>query len=417
MKIKSLEISNFRGLTYAAADGLGDLVVIAGPNGSGKSCLLDAIRLVKSSYGGYQDNEYSLWMGEFQIESRTQKWELLKLLRRTDTPSTIKLGIEISEREIDYLRNHRLTLTEDAAVRRLWPQMTAADWRRFIQSGRPMEAGVRTRVEAVAKSLTDKLDAELERPIQVASIQLNTNGQVELVDNLALATIWRIYEPERVGVIDYHGPHRNYARESIAGIHLDIQTQEDRQKQHALYNYGQKYANIKSEMAAEFVRALLLEKADVRPSSRARTLHETLEELFRTFFPGKKFAGATPDRNGDLTFPVHVGEAIHDINELSSGEKEILYGYLRLRRSAPRDSIVLLDEPELHLNPRLIQGLPQFYNRRIVQEMNNQMWLVTHSDALLREALATRRGPAASSPARSRGRRSILPQRRYRRFP
>ena len=389
MKIKSLEIRNFRGLAYVAADRLGDLVVIAGPNGSGKSCLLDAIRLVKSSYGGYQDDEYSQWMGEFQIGHRTNKWELLKLLRRTDRSSLIELGIELSDREIEYLRAHQRTLTEDAAVRRIWPHMTTTEWRRFIQSGRPMDVSVRANVDAVAKSLTSRLDAELKKPHQLASIEINTNGQVTLTDNLALATIWRIYEPERVGVIDYHGPHRNYARESIAGIHLNLQTQDERQKQHALYNYGNKYTNIKSEMAAEFVRELLRDRAEVRPNSQARTLQETLKELFRTFFPDKKFAGATTDENGDLIFPVEAGDATHDINELSSGEKEILYGYLRLRKSAPRDSIILLDEPELHLNPRLIQGLPQFYNRRIVREMNNQMWLVTHSDALLREALAT----------------------------
>ena len=68
-----------------------------------------------------------------------------------------------------------------------------------------------------------------------------------------------------------------------------------------------------------------------------------------------------------------------------------MYGYLRLRSSARRDSIILLDEPELHLNPKLIQGLPQFYEKYLVSALENQMWLVTHSDALLREALTTPR--------------------------
>jgi hypothetical protein len=72
---------------------------------------------------------------------------------------------------------------------------------------------------------------------------------------------------------------------------------------------------------------------------------------------------------------------------LSSGEKEILYGYLRIRSSAPRDSIILLDEPELHLNPRLIRGLPEFYRKHLGEALQNQLWLVTHSDALIREAV------------------------------
>ena len=75
------------------------------------------------------------------------------------------------------------------------------------------------------------------------------------------------------------------------------------------------------------------------------------------------------------------------INDLSSGEKEILFGYLRLRSSAPGYSVILLDEPELHLNPALVRGLPQFYYKHMGLELENQIWLVTHSDAFLREAM------------------------------
>ena len=89
-----------------------------------------------------------------------------------------------------------------------------------------------------------------------------------------------------------------------------------------------------------------------------------------------------------MEFPVEtLTGSRHDLDELSSGEKEILYGYLRIRNSAPRYSIILLDEPELHLNPRLIRGLPEFYRKNLGETLGNQMWLVTHSDALLREVV------------------------------
>jgi hypothetical protein len=41
----------------------------------------------------------------------------------------------------------------------------------------------------------------------------------------------------------------------------------------------------------------------------------------------------------------------------------------------------------LHLNPGLLQGLPAFYHQHIGLAHNNQLWLVTHSDALLRQAV------------------------------
>ena len=49
--------------------------------------------------------------------------------------------------------------------------------------------------------------------------------------------------------------------------------------------------------------------------------------------------------------------------------------------------MLLIDEPELHLNPRLIAGLASFYHRHLGRALGNQLWLVTHSDTLIREAV------------------------------
>ena len=140
-------------------------------------------------------------------------------------------------------------------------------------------------------------------------------------------------------------------------------------------------------MAASYVKELLAQEAGV-PKAQQSTLTNTLKDLFTTFFPDKKFLGPQPTSTGSLEFPVEtLTGSRHDLDELSSGEKEILYGYLRIRNSAPRYSIILLDEPELHLNPRLIRGLPEFYRKNLGEVLGNQMWLVTHSDALLREVV------------------------------
>jgi AAA15 family ATPase/GTPase len=67
MKFHSLKIANLRAIRRFEINDLGSFVVIAGQNGSGKSCVFDAIRLLKSIYGGYSANEYHQWFGEFQI--------------------------------------------------------------------------------------------------------------------------------------------------------------------------------------------------------------------------------------------------------------------------------------------------------------------------------------------------------------
>ncbi len=391
MKIEGIEIKNFRGIKRARATQLGDLVVLVGPNGSGKSCILDAIRLIKSVYGGYQANEWDLWMGEFQIGKTTKQWEFKQLLRDVNEPAELKLEVRLSEREVEYLREKQFDLMEEQAFLALYPGQDVSRWHRIKREGQLLDADTRTAIENARVRFQEQLNSELSQFSHTAHVRIHQTGQLKLSQCLTLTAVWRTFQLGRVGVIDYHGSHRNYAREAIGGINLNLQSQEEQQRQHALYNYSNKYTNIKTEMATEYVQETLRKKSGQRQRQQGQTLEETLRVLFKTFFPGKEFTGAQADPDGSLKFPVNIGSIEHDINELSSGEKEILYGYLRLRRSAPSDSIILLDEPELHLNPKLIQGLPQFYEQYLVRALGNQMLLVTHSDALLREALTVSR--------------------------
>ena len=55
------------------------------------------------------------------------------------------------------------------------------------------------------------------------------------------------------------------------------------------------------------------------------SFRDVYHDLFRIFFPGKSFDGPVPTTDGNLDFPVSLeGGGKHDINELSSGEKEVL---------------------------------------------------------------------------------------------
>ena len=199
--------------------------------------------------------------------------------------------------------------------------------------------------------------------------------------------IFSIFRPQDIGIIDYHGPNRSYNREKLGGVNLQINDAADKNSQHVLYNTQNKYTGVKTEMAQSFIRQILAGEAGISVND-SKDLKETLDELFGIFFPGKKFLGARPTSDGGLKFPVRLENGReHDFNELSSGEKEVLLGYLRIRNSDPHNSILLLVEPELQLNPRLIRGLPRFYQKHLGEAAGNQLWLITHSDTLLREAV------------------------------
>ena len=375
MRIKNLRIENLRGINHAELTELQGTVVVAGQNGCGKSCLYDAIRLIKSSYGGYQPNELMSYWSEFQIDPNIPR-SFSRLFRDSSKPLIVEIDFLLDQAESAYLLNNLEGLARSSF----------ADQTQYLHQA-SLASRIRAEQGSDLQSFVSKArNALSESALLKGKVELDSNGYVKLEDNPLLELIFGNYEPNHLGIIDYHGAQRHFQREQLGGVNLNLDSNNSAMRQHALYNYSSKYSNIKSEIAGAYIRSILIQKAGGQLP--VDSLTETLADLFATFFPGKSFQGPQPAPDGGLDFLVELLDGTtHDINELSSGEKEVLFGYLRLRNTSPRYSIILIDEPELHLNPRIVRNLPQFYHRHLGIELECQLWLVTHSDALLREAV------------------------------
>lgn len=388
MRITDLQVSNFRAIAEVSLTGLSDAVVLAGPNGCGKSCILDAIRLLKSSYGSYEQDEVQQFFGEYQIDARRELREAVNLLQDRTRPMVIEAQFSFSEAERTYLRSNLAVL----ATNRIYRQLSQNQG--HIIPGEMMQHSVsnaftrfKSQVESQLPGLLATLTPAIDVPRHLARLEVGIDGSVSVTPNPFLELIFVTYLPQHVGVIDFHGAHRTYSRNKVTSVNLTIESSENQLRQTALYNAGNKYSNLKAEMTSQYIRNLLVTQADPN-AKKDDSLTATLKELFTTFFPGKQFLGPQPTADGRITFMVRVPTGKeHDIDELSSGEKEVVYGYLRLQNAAAKNSLIMIDEPELHLNPRLVSGLAAFYYRHLGAKLGNQLWLVTHSDTLIREAV------------------------------
>ena len=383
MKISQLTVENIRGINLAVLDNLGDVVAIAGANGCGKSCLLDCVRLFKSQYGSYNQDESHLWWQEksLNVGDRTSA---IQVLRQKNRNGNIVASIKLEGTEKDFILADSPRLVERLALQELFPGLRAPltlwNWR-----GIPEFAPHRNSI--IAK--TEEMNADIRREIAGDTIQgrvtIYTNGSLSIDPNRALTYIFSTFEPDDLGVIDFHAADRNYAYEHVTNVNINVAAKDEQWKNTAMYNLAQKYGNVKTALATDYIISVLASKAGAGIDAEAE-LTTTLQSIFAELIPGKVFKGPIPTAAGQLEFPVSTDGAVHDLNELSSGEKEVVFGYLRTRARAARNSVILIDEPELHLNPGMVQGLPTLYQKHIGSALNNQIWLVTHSDVFLRSA-------------------------------
>ncbi|MEO0846184.1 MAG: AAA family ATPase [Cyanobacteria bacterium J06648_1] len=387
MKIVNLEIENFRAIKKLKMSNLEDMVVIAGTNGCGKSCIFHAIRLFKSIYGNYIDKELEKWFNEFQINTRNPQVDFVRLFQDNKSNVSISVGFLFHEKEKEFiLKNCKRNISKSSLIRAIAPLLPGEEDRPQTSLAKDIRTN-KEKIEYENQTNYEQVQQELEKPFVAGKVIISPDLEIAIMPCKTLGIAFSIFQPQSLGVIDYHGSNRNYGREQINSLNLNTSSVSDRLSQNALYNYNNKYSNIKSNIATSYIRELVAKEAGIELPDNL-SLAETLKELFEIFFPGKNFLGTQPTKDGDLLFPVQLESGkVHDINELSDGEKEVLYSYLRIRNNQPKNSIILIDEPEVHLNPKLIQGLPQFYHQHIGKIFNNQIWLTTHSDTFLRETV------------------------------
>ena len=94
--------------------------------------------------------------------------------------------------------------------------------------------------------------------------------------------------------------------------------------------------------------------------------------------------GNVDDDKGTMFFKKSDSDIQFEYNVLSAGEKEVIDILLDLylRSDTYKDSIYIIDEPELHLNTSIQKNLLKEINQIIPE--NCQIWIATHSIGFLR---------------------------------
>lgn len=122
-------------------------------------------------------------------------------------------------------------------------------------------------------------------------------------------------------------------------------------------------------------------------SKNSRTAR--FKKAFESIFEDISYLGKDPSRQGTSIY-FTKGEQQIDINELSTGEKQIVFRGTDILFHAEDGATIIIDEPELSLHPRWQEKILDFYRNLFKDDFGNQtvqLIIATHSQYVVRAAM------------------------------
>lgn len=331
MYIKRMVVSNFRQMQdvefgpFREPTDRGELIVLAGPNGSGKSSALELL-----SFG--LANRYS--------------WQYYQGRKITDHRFAIQVGLTNSE------------LSTLASEYKNDPVVAYG----YEHQGYWTEVNFQEVLEPNERATNERLHGLVSRQFQNFARKLgfflrpDRGYGARNYDKRKLFDWKNRVTPQHFNSISYAQSNQQY--EDMYDFLVE-------QSYHHIYDLGLYQRQIDSGEAAS------------KPEDPLHPYNDLLGRLF----PGYAFVDSSADK---LVLQVRLPTGnLVPFQDLSSGEKEVFFILSFFIRHAITDSIIVIDEPDLHLHPELA--------RRLVDLMRtikprNQIWCATHSAELIDEA-------------------------------
>jgi predicted ATPase len=324
MHIEKLTITDYKCFGELVLENLGSRVVLVGPNGCGKSAVLEAIAVLKKFVGTYYSN-VNHYARTLPTVGHGPSW-----------PENVPIPVRAGQ--------SKATITADVTF----------------------DAQEAT----IAKTEMATIGIEIDRGGRIRSTNVNN----------FVAEVFRLVNPTlQVGVIDYIGPQRTFPIQRVTALALEslsaLRLREE------LIELPREDANYRKFTA---IKQFIISK-QLEDLSHRQNRHEDrdslflLRELFVDFFGPKRLVGYRQFEN-EMQVAVETPSGTHDIDQLSSGEKELFSILVHLFRIRNLPSVILYDEPERHLNAAL--------ESRIIPALDklkscNQLWIATHGLELI----------------------------------
>lgn len=344
MKIREITVRNYkkfigpRTISFCDADGnVNDMNLVLGENGSGKTSILQAIvaTIAPLTRPGFQAKDLD-WNG-FNY----------RYIQSGRTPLRVEIKVDLSQREIRATQSYydRLKEMDDQERLRIRPSQR----------------------ETVSLSL----DYARRKTVAESDETLFQLYGYQYAKQLAQFEINPLSLFDEIGSIFWYTENRNAFSLSSPFVENDHQDRDN------------SLDAIRSSLTKFYYSHLDLSVGRRTLREGEVDYYEKLDQLYHRVFPTRHLEGVAPrfdDAMGNHDVPdffLSDGQNQYELSEMSAGERAIFPILMDFARYNINNSIIIIDEIELHLHSplqqALVRALPLLGN-------NNQFILTSHSD-------------------------------------
>lgn len=379
MRIAELKIQNFRGLEDISLSGMEEAtaITVAGPNAVGKSTVLEAIRLLKVILAPTYGQETAEALRDMGVMVANQlNLEISSLIRNPQVPLKVAASFVLDEEEVTYLKAMlpqwsrqrlagRLGINSEEINTKLIQFLSSSDGQQNLQQAQ-------NNIEEYLNDLSS------HRCIKPSLIIDPTSGSINgssLNDQEVLAILSQ-RNSGYSGLFNYFPADRAMPGGEVP-IQLGSHDFSQQIKSHIALP-ATKYSRLKHYLVS---RSLLGDEG-------RKELLEDFRSVFEELLYDKVLEALNLSQTGRLQVLIKEisSGAIYDIDRMSSGEKGLLLTVFLMKRTTSPKGLILLDEPELHLNTSVCKMLLPFLIRNVLEPLGTQAIICTHSEEVLASA-------------------------------
>lgn len=340
MKIKSINVIKHPVLGDLALDfsnefGVFDTVIFAGDNGSGKTVLLNMI-FEFSNPDIKQSKRGDLFQGKQTFVVVLSDEEVSIFTENENTRGAFSKGIVSNE----------LAISRDYAL---------ADWNQISVSLTDIEGNTQAvpshllNNNPIFKKMFTSIFSGTEVNFTATSIQSTTSQELDQPNTASKKSSPAIAS-------------------EIAQLLVDIDSNDNAELAHWVDEHP-------GEAPIEEIKGRRLGR---------------FKNAFHGIFPTKRLNKIEP-RDGQKVISFIENGKLSDVNQLSSGEKQIVFrgGFILKDLNSVKGAIILIDEPEISLHPKWQQKILAFFKDLFTNKegkQTSQIFIATHSPYLLQSA-------------------------------